>query len=148
MFMKRFLITLTVLFSLISMSSFASDSKVDSRVLKSFQSSFKNATEVDWTVSSNFYKANFTLNGQYVAAYFDESGHMMAITRNISSTQLPISLQTNLKNNYEGFWITNLFEVANDEGTTYYVTVENADTKLILKSSNSDWVTYQKERKS
>jgi len=148
MFMKRFLITLTVLFSLISMSSFASDSKVDSRVLKSFQSSFKNATEVDWTVSSNFYKANFTLNGQYVAAYFDESGNMMAITRNISSTQLPISLQTNLKNNYEGFWITDLFEVANDEGTTYYVTVENADTRLILKSTSSDWATYQKQRKS
>lgn len=146
--MKRFLITLTVLFSLISMSSFASDSKVDSRVLKSFQSSFKNATEVDWTVSNNFYKANFTLNGQYVAAYFDESGNMMAITRNISSTQLPISLQTNLKNNYEGFWITDLFEVANDEGTTYYVTVENADTRLILKSSTSEWATYQKQRKS
>ena len=73
---------------------------------------------------------------------------MIAITRNISSTQLPISLQTNLKNNYEGFWISDLFEVANEEGTTYYVTVENADTKLILKSSNSDWVTYQKERKS
>ena len=146
--MKRFLITLTVLFSLISMSSFASDSKVDSRVLKSFQSSFKNATEVDWTVTNNFYKANFSLNGQYVAAYFDGSGNMIAITRNISSTQLPISLQTNLKNNYEGFWISDLFEVANEEGTTYYVTVENADTKLILKSSNSDWVTYQKERKS
>jgi len=148
MFMKRFLITLTVLFSLISMSSFASDSKVDSRVLKSFETSFKNATEVDWTVTNNFYKAKFSLNGQYVAAYFDGSGNMIAITRNISSTQLPISLQTNLKNNYEGFWISDLFEVANEEGTTYYVTVENADTKLILKSSNSDWVTYQKERKS
>ncbi len=146
--MKRFLITLTVLFSLISMSSFASDSKVDSRVLKSFQSSFKNATEVDWTVTNNFYKANFSLNGQYVAAYFDGSGNMMAITRNISSTQLPISLQTNLKNNYEGFWISDLFEVANEEGTTYYVTVENADTKLILRSSSADWATYQKQRKS
>jgi hypothetical protein len=146
--MKRFLITLTVLFSLISISSFASDSKVDSRVLKSFQSSFKNATEVDWTVTNNFYKANFSLNGQYVAAYFDGSGNMMAITRNISSTQLPISLQTNLKNNYEGFWISDLFEVANEEGTTYYVTVENADTKLILRSSNADWATYQKQRKS
>jgi hypothetical protein len=146
--MKRFLITLTVLFSLISMSSFASDSKVDSRVLKSFETSFKNATEVDWTVTNNFYKAKFSLNGQYVAAYFDASGNMMAITRNISSTQLPISLQTNLKNNYEGLWISDLFEVANEEGTTYYVTVENADTKLILKSSGSDWATYQKERKS
>jgi hypothetical protein len=146
--MKRFLITLTVLFSLISMSSFASDSKVDSRVLKTFESSFKNATEVNWTVSNNFYKANFSLNGQYVAAYFDASGNMIAITRNISSTQLPISLQNNLKNNYEGLWISDLCEVANEEGTTYYVTVENADTKLILRSTGSAWATYQKLRKS
>jgi len=148
MFMKRILVTLTVLLSLISMSSFANEGKVNSRVLASFNSSFKNATEVGWTVSENFYKANFSLNGQYVAAYYDEGGQMIALTRNISSMQLPISLQTSLKKECDDLWISDLFEVANDQGTSYYVTLENADTKVVLKSNGSDWSTYQKQRKS
>lgn len=146
--MKRIVITLTVLFSLVSFSSFANEVKVNSKVLESFNSYFKNATEVDWTVTQNFYKADFSLNGQYVAAYYNEAGELVAITRNISSTQLPISLQTNLKKGHEDFWISDLFEVANEQGTIYYVTLENADTKLVLKSSDSNWTTYQKQRKS
>lgn len=146
--MKRIVITLTVLFSLVGLSSFANEVKVNSQVLESFNSYFKNATEVDWTVSQNFYKADFSLNGQYVAAYYDEAGQLVAITRNISSTQLPISLQANLKKGHEDFWISDLFEVANEQGTTYYVTLENADTKLVLKSSGSSWTSFQKQRKS
>ena len=146
--MKRILVTLTILFSLVSSSSFANDEKVNSKVLKSFQSSFKTATDVDWTVSENFYKADFSLNGQYVAAYYDEAGQLIALTRNISSVQLPISLQTDLKKDHEGYWISDLFELANEQGTTYYVMLENADTKLILKSAGSNWTRYEKQRKS
>jgi hypothetical protein len=146
--MKRIVVTLTVLLSLISVSSFANDEKVNSKVLESFQSNFKNATEVDWSVSENFYKADFSLNGQYVAAYYDEAGQLIALTRNISSNQLPISLQTDLKKDRENYWISGLFEVANEQGTTYYVTLENADTKLVLKSAGSNWTSFQKQRKS
>jgi hypothetical protein len=145
--MKRLLVTLTVVFSLFSLSSFAGGG-VNSKVLASFNNTFKNATEVDWSVTQNIYKANFALNGQYAVAYFDETGQFIAVTRNISSTQLPIPLQANLKTRYEHYWISDLFEVANDEGTTYYVTLENADTKLVLKSSGSSWSSFQKQRKS
>ena len=145
--MKRILITLTILLSITSMS-FANEQKVTARVLESFNGYFKNATEVDWSVGENFYKANFSYNGQYVAAFYDAEGELLAITRNISSTQLPISLQTSLKKNYTDFWISDLFEVANEEGTSYYVTVEKGDTKLVLKSTCSDWITFQKHSKS
>jgi hypothetical protein len=146
--MKRLVLTLTIALSLISLSSFASDPNVNPAAIHSFNKSFKNATEVSWTVNNNFYKANFALNGQYVSAYYDAEGKMMAITRNISSTQLPIALQANLKKNYENFWISDLFEMTNDEGTSYYVTIENADTKIILKSNNQTWDRFKKQSKS
>ena len=135
------------MFTLISMSSFATE-KVNPKVLEAFKSNFKTATEVDWSVSKDLYKADFSLNGQYVAAYFDETGQLVALTRNISSTQLPITLQTSLKNDHEGFWISDLFEIANEQGTSYYVTLENADTKLVLKSEGTNWSHFQKQRKS
>lgn len=148
--MKRLVLTLTIALSLISFSSFAKDGiTVNQAVLESFKSSFKNATEVNWTVAESYFKADFAMNGQYVAAYYDTYGKMIAMTRNISSLQLPIFLQASLKNNYENYWISDLFEVANEDGTTYYITIENADTKIVLKSSSSsDWSTYKKIRKS
>lgn len=96
--MKRFLVTLTITLSLISLSSFASEEEVVSaKAMESFRSSFKSATEVTWSVSKSYYKAKFSLNGQYVSAYYDEQGKMIALTRNISSLQLPIALQAELK---------------------------------------------------
>jgi hypothetical protein len=145
--MKHFLLTLAVLLSL-SISSFADDVKVSSVVLESFNSSFKKAKEVNWSVKSNLYKASFVLDGQYITAFYDFEDRLLAMTRNLSSSQLPISLQASLKEE-EGFWISELFEVSNDEGTSYYVKLENADTMLVLKATaNSSWTTYQKERKS
>jgi hypothetical protein len=146
--MKRLFITLTIALSFISFSSFANDADVNPAALQSFNKSFKNATEVNWTISNEYYKANFALDGQYVAAYYDAEGKMIALTRNISSLQLPIALQANLKKNYENFWISDLFEMTNEEGTSYYVTVENADTKLVLKSNSQNWDKFRKQNKS
>ena len=148
--MKRLVLTLTIALSMISFSSFAKDDiSVAPAALEAFKNSFRNATEVNWSASETLFKADFSLNGQYVAAYYNETGKMVAMTRNISSLQLPITLQAELKNDYESYWISDLFEVANDDGTSYYITLETADTKLVLKSSaGSTWSTYKKIRKS
>ncbi|MGZ8543907.1 MAG: hypothetical protein ACXWV0_01360 [Flavisolibacter sp.] len=148
--MKRLVLTLTLALSLISFSSFAKDDVVVSpAALQSFKNAFKTATEVNWTAGENFFKADFSMNGQYVSAFYNAEGYMIALTRNISSLQLPITLQASLKNNFDQYWISELFEVANEEGTAYYITLENADTKMVMKSSaGTDWSTYKKVRKS
>lgn len=146
--MKRFLGTLTIALSFISLTSFANGEEVSPRAIKSFNQSFKNATEVKWTVTDNYSKAEFALNGQYVSAFYDVEGKMIALTRNLSSLQLPIALQADLKRNYDCYWISNVFEVANEEGTSYYITLETADEQLTLKSNSDSWDTFKKQRKS
>jgi hypothetical protein len=146
--MKRLLVTLTIALSLVSLSSFANGEDVSPRAVKSFNKSFKNATEVKWTVTDSYFKADFALNGQYVAAFYNEDGSMIALTRNLSSLQLPIALQADLKSNYDCYWISNVLEVANEEGTSYYITLETADEQLTLKSSGDSWSTFKKQRKS
>jgi hypothetical protein len=146
--MKRLLVTLTIALSLVSLSSFANGEDVSPRAVKSFNKSFKNATEVKWTVTDSYFKADFALNGQYVSAFYNEDGSMIALTRNLSSLQLPIALQADLKNNYDCYWISNVLEVANEEGTSYYITLETADEQLTLKSSGDSWSTFKKQRKS
>lgn len=146
--MKRLLVTLTIALSFISLSSFANGEEVSPRAIESFNSSFKNATEVKWTVTDNYFKADFVMNGQYVSAFYDVQGKMIALTRNISSLQLPIALQVDLKKNYNNYWITDVMEMATEEGTSYYITVENADTQLTLKSNYDTWNTFKKQCKS
>jgi hypothetical protein len=145
--MKRLLVTLTIALSFISLSSFAND-EVSPRAIKSFNSSFKNATEVKWTITDDYFKADFALNGQYVSAFYDTEGKMIALTRNISSLQLPIALQADLKRGYDAYWISDVAEVANETGTSYYITLETADTQLILKSEGDSWNNFKKQRKS
>ena|SRR6476660_359177 len=145
--MKRLILMLTIVLSC-TLGAHASDIKVTPTVLESFNTSFRNATDVTWTVTENYFKAQFNINEQYVAAYYDQDGHMIALTRNIRTSQLPIALQVTVKNNYEDCWISDLFELTNDQGTSYFITLENADARIILKSGfDSTWTVYKKTSK-
>ena len=146
--MKKIIVTLAIALS--TLSSFAGEVKVSSKVLDAFQTEFATATDVNWTEGNNFYKASFVFNGQHVAAFYSTEGELLGTTRNISSLDLPINLQASLKKGYGSYWIADLFEVSNSEGTGYYITLENADSKVVLKSTNSDatWRVYQKNSKA
>ena len=145
--MKKMILALAMVFTL--SSAFANEETVKKEVLNAFRSNFTNATEISWTVSDTYYKAAFTLNDQKVFAFYSLDGQFLGLTRYISSIQLPVKLHNSLMKNQPGKWITDLFEVANDEGTTYYITVEDANTKLVLKSNGSnDWNVFKKSEKS
>ena len=147
--MKRIVLIFTLALTFLGFSSFAEDIRVSQGALQSFHSSFKAASDVKWTRAANYYKADFIFSGQYISAFYDAEGSLIAMTRYISSLQLPIALQASIKNNYSNFWINDLFEVANEEGTTYYITLQSGDKKLILKSlSNSKWEGYKKQSQS
>lgn len=144
--MKKMMLTLVIALS--ALSSFAIEPEVSSRVLTAFKNEFTGAKEITWTTGSNFYKASFVYNEQYVTAFYSTEGELMAMTRNISSLDLPMSLQTSLKKAYSSYWISDLFELSNDDGTSYYITLESADTRIVLKSEGtSGWNVYKKSTK-
>jgi len=145
--MKKIILTLAIAFS--SFAVFAKDVKVNTLVLSAFNNEFNDAKEVTWTSGTGFYKASFVYNEQHVAAFYSFDGDMLGLARNISSLDLPINLQTSLKKDYSGRWISELFEFSNDEGTHYYITLEQADSKLTLESINgSKWSVYKKSTKA
>src|SRR5437762_7889566 len=118
--MKKMIMMLAMVFSLGTMYAFTGEEAVSKQVLGNFQTQFKGATETDWTVGKNYYKAAFTLSGQKLFAYYNTDGDFIAVTRYISSLQLPLTLQNGLKTDYSNFWITDMFEMSDKEGTTYY----------------------------
>ena len=122
--------------------------RVSQKVLASFKTEFTNAKDVEWDTGSNYFRATFTMNDQRVFAFYNVEGELLSVARYISSIQLPINLFSDLKNNYSKYWISDLFEVSNSEGLHYYVTLETADSKLVMHSVNGgSWSTYSKNKK-
>ena len=128
--MKKIIIMLAITIS--SLAVFAGEENVNTKVLNAFTREFAGAKDVKWTTNETYSKASFVYNGQYVYAFYQLDGELMAMTRNISSLDLPIKLQSGLKKGYEGYWISDLFEISNSDGTNYYITMENADSKIVL----------------
>lgn len=147
--MKKSILSMALVLLLGVSSTFANDSEgVNQKVASSFKKEFANAKDVKWETSKDYVKATFTLNGQVLFAYYSENGDMLAMTRNITSSQLPIVLLNDLKKEYSNFWITDLFEMAAGNETAYYVTLESADSIVVLKSNNStSWEQFKKEKK-
>jgi hypothetical protein len=144
--MKKILLMLAITISTIS--AFANDEKVSPKVLEAFQNEFTAAKEVNWSSGENYYKAEFMFNGQHVNAFYSTAGELLGLTRYITVLDLPLSLQASLKKNYDGFWISDLFEVSKSNNTGYYITLENADTRVIMKASADDeWTVYKKVKK-
>ena len=146
--MKKIMMMLALALTIGTSFAFTGEEAISKQALNAFKKEFSGATEAAWTVGNNYYKVTFSLNDQKLFAYYNTQGEFLAVTRNISSLQLPLSLQTSLKRSYNNYWISDLFEVASNDGTNYYVTVETADTKIVLKSAGgSDWSIYQKSKK-
>jgi hypothetical protein len=130
-------------------ASAGKNDEINKLAVKAFSKDFRNATNISWEQKENYVRVTFTMNDQVMFAYYDNNGDLQAVVRNIVSDQLPINLLTQLKTEYSGFWISDLFEVASDDQTTYYVTLENADKKIVLNSVNAaDWNVYSKFKKS
>jgi hypothetical protein len=130
-------------------SAFANDNEeVNGRIVKSFEKEFAGAQNVQWVTTKEFVKVTFTLNEQVVYAYYGQNGSLMGVTRNILSGQLPINLLTDFKKNYSNYWISDLFEMAVNSENVYYLTLEDSNYKIVLKSNGTNgWDVYKKEKK-
>jgi hypothetical protein len=145
--MKKIILVLAI--SISTLSAFAKPEEVNPKVLNAFTTEFNTAREIQWTVGSSYYKAEFTYNESRVFAFYSLDGELLGLTRYISPLDLPISLQTSIKSNYSKYWISDLFECAKAESTSYYITLENADAKIVLRASNGGgWSVYKKTKKA
>jgi hypothetical protein len=148
--MKKMILSLATVM-MMGFGAFANgnDDNISQEARDNFKKEFVTASNIRWEQRNNFSKATFTMNGQVLTAYYYANGDLQAVVRNITSDQLPINLMTSLRKEYTAFWITDLFEISSDNQTTYYVTVENSDKKIVLKSDSfSSWEVYSKERKT
>ena len=130
-------------------SSFATPTDdINNSVRASFRKDFQKAELIGSEVSRQYTKLTFKLNDMVMFAFYSDNGELLAVTRNIKTSQLPIQLLLQLKKDYNDYWITDLFELTGEDLNNYYITIEDADKKITLRSTNSNsWELYERTNK-
>jgi|SRR6186713_112127 len=146
--MYKTILSIAIVFMMGTSAFAGTNDEVNQLAVRSFHKEFVNAKNIVWEQKQDYVKVTFSMNDQVLFAYYNNEGDLTAVVRNIISDQLPISLLTSLKNEYTSFWISDLFEIASNDQTTYYVTIENADKKIVLRSNGTEnWSVYAKTKK-
>jgi hypothetical protein len=125
-------------------TTFAANNTGDSRATVSFRKEFKQAEVLSTDPAKDYTKITFKMNGVILFAYYNDNGELLAVTHNIRPSELPINLLIQLKREHADCWVTDCFEFDADGSASYFITLENADTKLTLHSNGSDWETYSR----
>ena len=141
--MKKIITILALVLTASTSFAFTGPESVSSQAMNTFSSSYAGATNATWTITKDFYQVTFMLDGQTLFAYYNKAGEFIAATHNISTAQLPTGLKKSLKKSIGNRWISDLFEVTHDDETSWYVTLESADQKIVLKSDGGKWRIYQ-----
>jgi hypothetical protein len=113
----------------------------------SFHRDFKQAELMETLNGNGYAKLIFKMNGMILTAYYSENAELLAVTHNILSSQLPLNLLMQLRQDYNGYWISDLFEFNANGTSCYYITLENSNTRLTLRSDEGQWETYSKTSK-
>jgi len=145
---KKAAVMMALLLTVCTSYSFASPADdINMAIKTSFRKDFQHAQIMSTEDHKTFTKLTFKMNEQIMFAFYAENGDLLAVTRNIVSTQLPMNLLMSLKNDYSGYWITELFEFNGENNNCYYISLENADVKITLRSNFDSWEVYSSVKK-
>lgn len=133
--MKKFILA-TLITVTIGSSALAADvSKVNFRVLNAFEAQFAGATDADWTVTNDYTKVKFTLEGEKVEAFFSSNGDVIGTSRKTEFRRLPLSAIQKIKKAYANYQVTETIEFELQGDRKYYVSIENEKERKILEVS-------------
>lgn len=143
--MKQIVIALCI----ITLSSFNSlfAKSVPGPVEHSFESTFGRNTDVTWSESNGLYKASFTIGSEHVIQFYNSDGDEVAVAQYLSMDKLPSGLQEDLKKYTSEYKVTELFEISDELGASYYVTLTGKEKTMVLRSIGNAWKTFSKIKK-
>ncbi|RFS22432.1 hypothetical protein DVR12_11515 [Chitinophaga silvatica] len=135
--MKKLVAILGISLVLCTNSLFANayETTVSKKISSSFNEYFVGAKDVKWYTDDNqTFTAKFTLNSSKVTAYYREDGSLLATSRFLTGSQLPINVLTKLNKKYADCTVYSAVEYSADDVTVFYITMESKDSWITVKA--------------
>jgi hypothetical protein len=149
--MKKLATVLAATAILFSASAFTKDSnetKASSKVEKSFEKDFSNATNSTWRKVGDVFIVNFDVNNSTIEAAYNQDGELVATSRQVVANELPLAITLAIGKKYPGYEVAKKAEeITFEKQTNYYINVGNDKEILKLKCSVNGELTTDKKTK-
>ena len=151
--MKKFLIAAVI--ALLSVSTLTAGTRnIDEKMIQSFQTSFPNATEVNWSETSHAYMVTFIDDGIRGRVIYQKDGSFIHYTRYYLEQNLPFNVRYKVKSEYPDKNIHSVVEISTITAqgktllTEYYIKlVDDKNWTTVKLDSNGDLSVMEKYRK-
>ena len=130
--MKRIYLSLLLALTIFVSSAYASPDP-NKEIQESFKKEFPNTKALAWIEVGDFMRATFLLDGQRTEAYFSEDGILQGSVRYLFFSQLPLAVMKAVEKRYVDADPLDVYEITNDEGTSYRITLESQEKKYKIK---------------
>lgn len=145
--MKKFFTTALLTVTLIS-GAFAGNNAAGTKAESAFKAAYPNAQHVCLTDKDDHTTISFSWNGQKMQAFYDNEGNELATSRNIELGNLPARAQKAIASKYSDYTATEAIELDHvQNGLSYYVSLQNETTKIILEVSSQGELSVFKKNK-
>lgn len=142
--MKKFVLTLALGFGM-SAAVFAQDN-VPERVKSTFNSSYAQASDVEWKNKDGAYHAKFEMNGDKHWVVYEGDGSVEKQGREIEVNQLPQAVRSTISQQYANRTIEKAKTVEKDGVTRYMAKLDGDDEDLKVVFNADGSVEKEKDK--
>ena len=122
--------------------------KINYQILQRFKGDFKDASNINWTITSTFAKADFLQDEEKVEAFYDLDGVLIGTSYHISLNELPKEAKKILATRYAQYNVTEVIRYEGMEEAAYYIATEDIKEKVVFRlSGNKDVSVFSRELK-
>jgi hypothetical protein len=143
--MKKIILAAFALVS--SFAVFANDPGVNEKVLEAFNKTFQQAQDVSWSTSGENYQVKFTQNAIASRVYYDKEGNILKTYRYYKEESLPLLIISKVRSRYSEKSIHGVTEVSSENGTYYYIMLEDKTHWMEVKSDSYGSLKVEKKFK-
>lgn len=121
-------------------------SAVPSNAMQSFEKEYSNATDVEWEQENNLYKVEFDIDRKEHEIWYDASGKMSKMEKELNENDLPQTIKSKITSTYTSFIIDDI-EMKEESGkTTYKVELEKGrEEKTVIFDKSGSVINEYKD---
>lgn len=106
-----------------------------SKIIKSFNETFPNASNIKWSDDKQGYFVSFSQNGNFEKVLYNKTGNFVCSWKYNDGKELSTPIVMTLKKNYKDCEITGVTEFATEQNVTYEVKLTNSINWYSVKVS-------------
>jgi len=117
-------------------------SAMNSKALRNFSKSFKEAGNASWSQTEDGFKAEFMDQDVKTKVFYDRKGRLVASVKSYSEDNLPKEVRHLVKSNYYDYNIFHVQEVTAGNKTAYLVKIEDKTSIKTIRVTDNQMDEY------